>query len=298
MPPVMLSVLVPTYNYDCTALVKRLAKEVAELSVAVEILVADDCSTDKEVRQANASLDDVEGCRVFMRTQNGGRAATRNFLAQQAQYSQLLFLDADGMPTNSAFLSVYVEAVGKADVVCGSIIHPEVCPSPGKTLRYRYEKEAESRFTAERRNRHPYASFRSFNFMISKEAFVKTGFDEDFKDYGYEDLLFGSQLKEKGLSVLHIENPMLNMDIEDNDVFLQKVRESNHTLKKFYPKLREGSSLLHAYELLCRFGMKRFAAWLYKHTKKGLTANLLGVNPSLMYLKVYKLLHLAAIMAE
>ena len=100
------------------------------------------------------------------------------------------------------------------------------------------------------------------------------------------------------MSVLHIENPMLNMDIEDNDVFLQKVRESNHTLKKFYPKLREGSSLLHAYELLCRFGMKRFAAWLYKHTKKGLTANLLGVNPSLMYLKVYKLLHLAAIMAE
>ena len=113
MPPVMLSVLVPTYNYDCTALVKRLAKEVAELSVAVEILVADDCSTDNEVRQANASLDDVEGCRVFMRTQNGGRAATRNFLAQQAQYSHLLFLDADGMPANSAFLSVYVEAVGK-----------------------------------------------------------------------------------------------------------------------------------------------------------------------------------------
>ena len=294
----MLSVLVPTYNYDCTALVKRLAKEASELSVDVEILVADDCSTDLVVRQANASLGDVEGCRVFMRTENGGRAQTRNFLARQAQYSQLLFLDADGMPANPAFLSVYAEAMGKADVVCGAILHPEECPSPDKSLRYRYEKEAERRFTAEKRNQRPYASFRSFNFMISKEAFNKVRFDEDFKDYGYEDLLFGRMLKEKGLSVLHIENPMFNMDIEDNDVFLRKVMESNHTLKKFYTKLREDSSLIHGYEWLRRFGMQRIAAWLFKHTEKGLTANLNSANPSLTYLKVFKILHFASLMGS
>lgn len=295
---VMLSVLIPTFNYDCTALVHRLAREARTMDVEVEILVNDDCSTNEAVREANSLLDKVEGCRVFLQDNNLGRAAARNFLAAQARFDWLLFLDADGMPVHERFLASYVESIRKADVVCGSILHPDCCPSPEKALRYRYEKEAERRFTAEKRNRRPYASFRSFNFMISKDAFAKVGFDENFKDYGYEDLLFGSQLREKRISVLHIENPMLNMDIEDNDVFLRKIRESNATLKKFYPQLREGSSLLRAYELLRRLGMHRLAAWLFKHTEKGLSANLLGVNPSLKYLKVYKLLHLASVMAE
>ena len=169
----MLSVLIPTFNYDCTALVKRLAREVQLLDGAVEILVSDDCSTDDVVREAISLLGRVEGCCVFLQESNLGRAASRNFLARQARFGQLLFLDADGMPSNNRFLATYVDAIGKADVICGSILHPDRCPAPGKELRYRYEKEAERRFTAKRRNTRPYASFRSFNFMISKDAFSK-----------------------------------------------------------------------------------------------------------------------------
>ncbi len=294
----MLSVLIPTFNYDCTQLVNRLVEEAEGMSVEVEILVADDCSTLHRVRQAIALLDSVKGCRVFMRTQNGGRAQTRNFLASQARFNHLIFLDADGMPVNKRFLAAYADVAGKADVVCGSIVHPEKCPSPCKSLRYKYEKEAERRFTAEKRNQNPYASFRSFNFMIAKDAFNQVRFDECFKDYGYEDLLFGRQLKEKGISILHIENPMLNMDIEDNDVFLNKIRESNLTLKKFYSKLQEDSSLLLAYRWIRRLGMRRIAAWLFMHCKKGLESNLLSSNPSLNGLKAYKLLHLSSLMNE
>lgn len=294
----MLSVLIPTYNFDCTRLVRRLAEEAESLSSGIEILVADDCSNDSEVRQANALLDKVAGCRVFMRPQNGGRAMTRNFLASQARFDHLLFLDADGMPVRKSFLADYAQKAGKSDVVCGSIVHPDACPSPDKSLRYRYEKDAERRFTAEKRNARPYASFRSFNFMITKEAFNMVRFDEDFKDYGYEDLLFGRQLQEKGLRILHIENPMLNTDIEDNDVFLQKIRESNATLKKFYTKLRGSSSLIRGYELLRRCHLQGLASWLFKRCKKGLESNLLSSNPSLEYLKVYKLLHLSSLMNE
>ncbi len=294
----MLSVLIPTYNYDCTALVHQLAREAAGLSTETEIIVADDCSTLEQVRQAHASLRQVDGCKVFMREVNCGRAATRNFLASQAKGEHLVFLDADGMPATDRFLSLYAEVAGKADVVCGSIVHPSQCPSPDKTLRYKYEKEAETRFTAPMRNRNPYASFRSFNFMISKEAFMKIQFDEDFKDYGYEDLLFGCQLKERGLTILHIENPMLNMDIEDNAVFLSKIKESNRTLKKFYTKLREGSALIRGYELLRRFHLQTFAAWLYEKSEKRLTAHLLGANPSLTVFKCYKLLHFAQLMSQ
>ena len=294
----MLSILIPTYNYDCTLLVERLVKEADDMKIDVEILVADDASTDNNVRTAISALSGMKYCRIFMQDKNGGRAYTRNFLAQHARYNHFLFLDADGMPVNEHFLSLYINEIGQSDVICGSILHPEQCPSPFKTLRHRYEKEAEKRFTAVRRNKKAYASFRSFNFMITREAFRATRFDEDFKDYGYEDLLFGRQLKEHGFAVKHIENPMLNMDIEDNDVFLSKVRESNFTLKKFYVKLREDSSLIHAYELLGRFGLQRMAAWVFKFTEKGLTSQLIGVNPSLSFLKIYKLLHFASLMAE
>ena len=41
----MLSILIPTYNYDCYDLVKELHRQATELNIEFEIIVADDCST-------------------------------------------------------------------------------------------------------------------------------------------------------------------------------------------------------------------------------------------------------------
>ena len=82
------------------------------------------------------------------------------------------------------------------------------------------------------------------------------------------------------------------------NLFLNKIRESNLTLKKFYSKLQEDSSLLLAYRWIRRLGMRRIAAWLFMHCKKGLESNLLSSNPSLNGLKAYKLLHLSSLMNE
>ncbi|PIV50102.1 MAG: glycosyl transferase, partial [Flavobacteriaceae bacterium CG02_land_8_20_14_3_00_34_13] len=45
----MLSILIPTYNYDITSLVAVLYKQLEEVSYAYEIIVVDDASTKEEL---------------------------------------------------------------------------------------------------------------------------------------------------------------------------------------------------------------------------------------------------------
>ena len=73
-----LSVLIPTYNYDCSRLVHQLQQQLPQDG---EIIVGDDCSTDEEIIQRNNDVTSLPGCRIFRANQNLGRAAIRNALA-------------------------------------------------------------------------------------------------------------------------------------------------------------------------------------------------------------------------
>jgi hypothetical protein len=43
--------------------------------------------------------------------------------------------------------------------------------------------------------------------------------------YGHEDTLFGYQLRINGISFQHIENPVLNSNLDDNQQFLENVAQ-------------------------------------------------------------------------
>ena len=51
-----------------------------------EVLVADDASTQSEVKAANRNIRQWDGCQLVELESNIGRARIRNFLAQQAKY--------------------------------------------------------------------------------------------------------------------------------------------------------------------------------------------------------------------
>jgi glycosyltransferase involved in cell wall biosynthesis len=67
----------------------------------------------------NRSINALPHCRYVFKEVNEGRAAIRNFLAQQAQGEWLLLLDADLTMIDDHFLEKYIEAMKQADVVCG-----------------------------------------------------------------------------------------------------------------------------------------------------------------------------------
>lgn len=288
----MISILIPTYNYVALPLAESLSRQAQALDVPCEIIVADDASTLENCRQENQRIGTLPHCTYIGLKTNIGRASIRNRLADEAKGKWLLFLDCDGMPVDNLFLKHYQQAIAnrpEADIICGGIVHPKELPASNMSLRYTYEKAAEKHHTATKRNERPYASFRTFNFMIRRKAFMQVRFDETFRHYGYEDVLFGIQLRAKGFRISHIDNPLENKDIETNDIFLKKTEEALRTLDTHADKLGDSVHLHHLHHRLQSMGLTPLVRTLFQWLAPTLQRNLLGDTPNLTCFAFYKL---------
>ena len=277
----MLSILIPTYNHTCYTLVADLQRQADVLDVPYEIIVAEDGSSDSVSMLANLKIGDLPHCRYIRRKENVGRAAIRNFLMAEAQGDLLLFIDSDARVINNDFLRQYTNAAKEHDVVCGGVIHPEQCKDPNRMLRWKYEKDYE--------RRHGYVSeqFRSFSFLINRKVAEEVRFDERYRKYGYEDVQFGKDLKVTGFQVHSIDNPLLNTDIETNDVFLHKTEEALQTAYLFHDDLGERIGVIRLYNRLRLLSpLMRLTYRLFAHLMR---CNLLSKHPSLLLFNLYKL---------
>ena len=289
-----LSVLLPSYNNCCVELVAALKRQADDIVGIVgmwnfryEIIVADDGSTDMEAVDKNAAVDEMENCRYVRRERNTGRSAIRNFLAGCSKYGYLLFIDSDLEVVCDDFLMRYLKQ--EADVVYGGIRIVGERSLLGNNLRYLYEKEAEPRHTIEKRLQSPYKDFHTANFMIKKVVFLEKPFTEKIKKYGYEDVLFGKSLKDRGVGILQIDNPIGFTKFEGNGEFVAKTEESLRTLMLFADDIKGYNSLLALYERLknCRL-LPLVQLWhrLFGGMER---RNLTGCSPCLRLFNIYRL---------
>lgn len=116
-------------------------------------------------------------------------------------------------------------------------------------------------------------------------------FDENFKHYGYEDVLLGKSITDKGYHIVHIDNPILLDDYETNYQFINKTEEACRTLYEFRKELRGYSKLIHYAELAKRLKIAYpLIRILYPELSLQIKARLLGNNPSvfcLIYISCY-----------
>lgn len=285
-----LSILIPTHNYDCTRLVYDLE---AQLTEEDEIIVGNDCSTDKNIVAKLSEIENSGKSRVFTPHDNDsrplGRAAIRNALAKEAKGEWLLFIDADAEVRSKTFIEDYLSATKFAPVVCGGTGNLPECPSPECRLRYDYEVEAEKRLTVVRRQRFPYSQLATFNFLIRRDIFLSICFDEGFKEYGYEDTCFGFQLKQRGIAIHHIDNKLTHLGIETSDVYLSKIETALRTLSKIEKEQRKLVRLSGFAMKLERYYLLGLVRCIFRLTKKHLRANLLGKHPNQKLFTFYKL---------
>lgn len=281
----LLSVLIPTYNYVCTDLVKDLSKQLPQDS---EIIVADDGSFDSKCLQKNEEINQIMSCTYWKAEHNLGRAIIRNRLAEMAQGEWLIFMDCDARIINPLYLYEYLKNTD-VDVVCGGTATPPQCPSSDVSLRYLYERNYWEHNNADKRNKSPYSSFTTFNFMIRKEVFSQIKFDENIHSYGHEDTLFGKALMDKKCSIRHIQNPLMHIGLENNHLYLKKTEEAMDSLIKLKESLSDTSRLLIAYHKLKKLHLITLIKVWHRYTNRLEKNNLCSSKPNLLYFKLYKL---------
>jgi glycosyltransferase involved in cell wall biosynthesis len=227
----MLSVCIPVYNSRIDELIKALHYQKQKLKYQVEIVVIDDASAG-EYRKTNRLLS-IYIDKYIELDKNVGRSRIRNLFRQHVSSQYLLFIDSDSVIDNSEYLKKYLEILEKheGEVIVGGSSYSVQKPDKTKILRWKYGREVESQ-KAERRNINPFASFKTNNVLIPKEILKETPFEESLTGYGHEDTLMGYRLKKAGVGIIHIDNYVINKELDSNEEFLNKSKEAVKSLFK------------------------------------------------------------------
>ncbi len=287
-----LSILITNYNLDCSRLLCDLNKQAKVWDGVCEIIVIDDASTLTTLTQRNIDVcNKLEHVNYICNTKNIGQASCRNKLANIAKGDWIIFIDSDAEVVSNDFINKYWQSRHDAEVVVGGLLHPAINPNPQATLRYKYERNADTHRDASTRNKNPYASFSAFNIMVRKEVFMQILFDEQCTEYGYEDALFGMELKDKHISIKHIDNILIHTGLDNNESFLRKSETALCTLNKLRlsGKMKTGSKVGEAVDQLEKFHLTSIVRLAFRLTREKMKRNLLSDNPSLTIFSLYKL---------
>jgi glycosyltransferase involved in cell wall biosynthesis len=285
----MISILVPTYNYNIYALIQEVHKQLEAADIAYEIIVSDDHSSLHT--EENKKIESLLHTTYIIQEQNVGRTKNREILANTATYDWLLFLDADVLPATTSFIKNYVNAIQEdLDIIFGGISYQESPPKKDQYLRWYYGKHRESQ-SIKKRNQHPWFVI-SQNLLIKKEIFLKANVSKENR-YGLDNL-FSHQLKALQARILHIDNPIIHLGLEESSVFLNKTLEAVETTIYYERnKMMECtlSGLQKSYSLLKKRKIKGLFLRVLTPFKGRIRKNLLGKSPSLFLFDLYKLHH-------
>lgn len=224
----MLSVLIPTYNYNAFLLVKNIQKQLVLEKIPFEIICFDDGSN-SSININNEEINTLSNATFIAFKKNVGRSAIRNLLAEKATFNWLLFLDADVLPVSNNFIKNYIKYFNSDKIVfCGGIKYQDSTENQ-KYLRYKYGKKNEE-ISLNKRRQNPSKYFFTSNFLIQKAVFSKIKFEEKLVDYGREDLLFSMDLIKEGYKIEQIANEVYHLGIDDNALFIKKTKKAMKNL--------------------------------------------------------------------
>ena len=292
----MISILIPTYNYNVYPLVTELKKQADSLSIPYEILIQDDAST--LFLKENEAINALENCTYILNSENLGRGNNINTLNSKARFDFVLILEADALPENKNYLETFVKAVTpETEVIFGGVTYPETQPKSEQLLRWKYGNERES-ITIEERLKNPHHFVFTWNLLVKKEILAKNPFPVSIKEYGYEDVAFSKKLKTQNVKVQHIENRLIHFNHETSVVFIQKTEKAVRTLKQLLESNElayEDTRIGKIYSQLSAVGLEKSIAFLFRTFSKRLLSNLTSSSPSLMLLDLYKLGYFCAL---
>lgn len=297
MDHISLSILIPVHNFNVTELVYDLHMQALECKVNFEIRCYDDGSDD-EYKLLNKDIGNLQGVVYSELDENVGRSKIRNLLADDAEHNYLLFMDCDSETTTKDYVQNYVNNCSNEVVVYGGRAYYDVPPdNPAHYFRWYYGIKREQ-IDVNQRKKYPYRSFMTNNFLIPKTMYQSIRMDENIKGYGHEDTLFGKHIMERKVSVVHIDNPLVHIGLEETEEFIDKTQQGLHNLAWM---IKEGLAydeikLYRYYRYFTRLGLRSVIINRFEARKEKILDNLYSAEPNLKNFDFYKLGYLMKIM--
>ena len=256
-----LSVCIPVYNQDVTVLVHSLLEQIKSIAHGhlVNIIIIDDHS-----EESFYSLNRVLSKEVTYEylDKNIGRSKIRNKFLKYSESDYLLFIDCDSSIIDDKFILSYLNYLEseKPNVIVGSSVYANQAPGLSRRLRWKYGSQRESQSYQERKS-NSRTSFKTNNFVISKTCFEQISFNEDLQGYGHEDTLFGYELNKKDIQIHHLDNPVLNGQLDTNAEFLKKTEEGLGNLLNVWKIVNYDNDLIKTIRILSYFIKYKNSVW-------------------------------------
>jgi hypothetical protein len=261
-----------------------------DCGIAFEILCQDDASNLFKIE--NQKINSLENCNFSVNNLNVGRGKNINFLAEKSKFDWLLIMDCDTFPTENNYIQKYISQINEGEqVVYGGIEYQKEKTAADQLLRWFYGNARESN-SVEKRKTNPNGNALTSNILIQKKLFISNQFDESITKYGYEDLVFLSDLKKKGILIKHIDNPTYHLGLETSEQFLAKTKIALENLKLISENnsiYNSESKILKVYNIFKQLYLTSFISFIFKKTERNLEHNLFSKKPSLLLFDLYKL---------
>jgi hypothetical protein len=288
----MLSILIPTYNYNVYPLVTELKSQADSLGINYEILVQDDGSF--LYLEENQKINELVNCFFFENNENSGRSKVRNLLSNRSKFNWLLFLDSDTFPKNSNFIQKYIQNISsRTGIIYGGIEYQKCKPEKTKILRWVYGKKREA-LSVKKRNENKYLSFLTLNFLINKNVFNIVKFNDKIPNLRHEDTLFSYDLFKNNIPIDHLKNVVIHHGLDENRAFLKKSKESiegllfllnNNLIDNNYIKLSKYG------KVITNLRLTFLLVFFYKVFEAKIERNLLSEKPNIFLFDIYRLGH-------
>ena len=285
-----ISVLIPVYNYNVSKLADSLLSQFILLKIPFEIRVYDDGSNFNFKEQHRTALK-KDGVVYQEIPQNIGRAAIRNKLAKEALYKNLLFLDCDDEIIKEDYIAQYLSILQHYEVATGGVRYQDVPPHNKEFQLHWMAGKFREEFTPEQMEETYYFPLK--NIFIKKSVFLNTLLDDSLLQYGHEDTLFGQMLKEKGVVIKHLDNPVLHAGLNRTTDFLKKtiLAVENLAYLNKTGSFRLTTKLTSTADLLKKWRVTSIVYYTLKCVEPLIKKNLVSHRPNLFLFDLFKLFH-------
>ncbi|MFN4090236.1 MAG: glycosyltransferase family 2 protein, partial [Alphaproteobacteria bacterium] len=297
-----LTVLIPFYGSDPSALLRALDTQAAALGGAVDIVCADDGSPDRACAEAAVATAGglAAACTVLLAGRNRGRSEIRNLLARQARGRHVLFLDGDMAVSRPSFLADYLDLLAREPIAIafgGFEMDPDE-NDPANDLHV-WSSRRDHCLPASERAREPEKYTYTSNLVVRRDLLLACPFSDAFAGWGWEDVDWAIRAARLA-PIRQVENPAVHRGFSSAETLLRKYRESVPnfaTIHARHPAEIEGMPLFRAARAAARlplpelclrlfaaaavdrrrilpmrlrsFALKLYRAWLYRDVAAG-----------------------------